>query len=471
MNRLLEAAALFAIAALVLIYFTSQQAASKPQSTAEELFINALQKDLELENSYLRYIDIENKVRKSYTVLKGSNVSWVKEEGEYGALEAFFSNNSSVLCLTYMQNRKCTDEFDSNTQQLLRYLSTRLPEKQAAQQNIQLTKKLIEVGAIKFSNEIDLEKVGKFEAQKIKYNLDYRHLTVQNLTAIGISPNDPRIYSVVDWEVLSWIDKKSGRLVKSQTRYNQNGLIYSFVREFEEIEVPTSRVVEKPTEVVGKEQFAVFYTAAEEDYSAKQTCLVLQEQERWGCLKGLAVEKKSEEICNLIGHTQERERCFLILAQLTRNEEICARLQEFGDDCYIAVVSEIGKKELCSMLKNQDLTEVCQRAVLIGERKEAERKAEEEQRLAGRNCQTDQDCYVAGNQNQYCVPLSNKGPFVNETSPLFDCLKGVACGCVEGYCAFKKDQKYYECVNRVEDEMIKEMISSFIKNQSEKQSG
>ncbi|MEM4348596.1 MAG: hypothetical protein QXN37_03435 [Candidatus Anstonellaceae archaeon] len=467
MNRLLEAAVLLAVAAFVLIYFASwQQPTPKGPSKAEELFMNALQKDLELESAYLKYVDIENKVRKSYTVLKGNDTNWVKEEGEYGALEVFFGGNRSVLCLTYMQTKRCTDEFDSTTNQVSKYLAARLPEKQDAERNLQLTKKLIEVKAIRFSDEIVPEKVGRFDAERVRYFLDYRNLTVQNLTAIGISPDDPRIYSVIDWEVLSWIDKKSGRLIKSQTRYNQNGLIYSFVREFEEFEVPTTRTVEMPKEVVGKEEFALFYSSAEEDYSAKRSCLALGGQERWNCLKTLAIEKRSGDICDLIEQKEEKERCFLILAQLTRDEEICARLEDLTDDCYIAIVSETGKGELCNLLKNQSLTEVCNQAISLGERKEAERKAEEERRLAGRNCQTDQDCYVAGNQNQYCVPLSNKGPFANETSPLFDCLKGVECGCMDGYCGFKKDKEYYECVDRIEGEMLKQLINDIIKNRS-----
>ena len=94
----------------------------------------------------------------------------------------------------------------------------------------------------------------------------------------------------------------------------------------------------------------------------------------------------------------------------------------------------------------------------------AENAAAAAKLYASRNCANDTDCMVFGNQNQYCAPKGTTTQFANGTSLFYACLKGVPCGCQEGFCGFAKNDTYYNCTNAVEDQQLEEYIKSLIPN-------
>jgi hypothetical protein len=479
-GKSLDAKLVILVAAVVLLllagagyyfgYFgKAPPAQANPGGQASELaFLAAMDKEAQMDSAHLQYDDIENGFDIRYEIQKTPNMSWVEERGDYGSLEGFFGqdNGTDVVCLTYLNKTKCTKASNNtNVAEIASRLKTRLPSASAANANKQLVERLIGAGAIRFSDEAADETIGPFETKKYTYTLDYKNLTVQALISLGVSPNDQTIYSVANWTVSSWVDKKSGRLVKSETKYAQGGAPYSFSRVFSILEVPGGEPPAAPEAVITASSFSGFYQSAEEDYMKKRACLAGPPAEKNTCLKSLAVENSDVAICEMIPDDVERGRCILVVAQTTKDAALCQKAGSMSDDCYMAVVSEIGEEELCKKLKNSSLAAKCYEAKLLGELAVAEKKAERERLLAGRNCANDSGCYPAGRSGQYCAPTSNKGPFADETALQYACLKGVPCGCVEGYCRFKtsENENYTACMKAVEERLSEEFVVKIAK--------
>jgi hypothetical protein len=230
--------------------------------------------------------------------------------------------------------------------------------------------------------------------------------------------------------------------------------------------IQTSGVVlpQVPTAIVSTSEFSKFYQNAENEYTQMSDCFTNNESDVASCLKGVASENGDFRACRLITEETQRGQCMLVVAQTTGDSAPCAQAGQLADDCYIAVVSQTGNGALCSNLQNSSLLQTCYKAKLAGDQAAAEKKAEMERIIAGENCAADSNCKVAGNENQYCVPVNSTRPLGNETSPEFACLQGVPCGCVSGYCGFKENESanYSTCVDNFENQQLQAYIKSLI---------
>jgi len=431
---------------------------------ASKLLFSSMEKEAGVAEVHMKYADVEDGAATAYDIRNNQTDGWVLEQGDYGSLQGYFGqdNKSDVVCLTYMNQTKCAKTgTDENLLQVATRLKTRLPSPKTSLANLQFAEKLTAAGAAVFQDAVENVTLNGFETEKLAYTLDYRNLTVQQLISIGASPNDPSIYSISNWIVWNWIDRKSGLLVKSSTSYVQKGVPHSFSREFSVLATNSVVVPKSAESLVGATAFAKFYQDSEADYTAKMKCLASPKAERGACLKNIAVGNGDAGTCDLIENAKEHGLCMMVVAQTTKNAELCVKAGVYADDCYIAVVGETGDAELCKKLQNQSLLQNCYEAKLSGERIAAQQKEAADRIAAGRNCQNDSGCHIAGNMKQYCAPTTNNGPFANASDQAYAaCLKGVPCGCDDGYCAFRKqdNENYTKCISAIETKWTENFI-------------
>jgi len=149
--------------------------------------------------------------------------------------------------------------------------------------------------------------VGQFSTQKVTYRLDYSSQTVQALNAIGVSPNDPVVLATTDYIVTYWVDRATGLLVKSKTAYKYNLMPQSYEVEYTALKASApDRMPEAPA-IIDTASFAVFLRSSLEDYQGKAACLGQPASPRDSCLKNLATDRNSWEVCGLIGDKTEYE--------------------------------------------------------------------------------------------------------------------------------------------------------------------
>lgn len=437
---------------------TQQAPPSQFSYNSTKIFLQSFDRGAALSEYSLAYADNDNGAKTTYRLMVNRTDSWIGVNGEFGSLEGFFraNNSSDTICLTYKDETKCAEVVENDTsREIANGLVILKPTRDAyAAQKLETTKS-ITAGAITMSSGITEEKVGPFDTQRIEYDLDYRNVTVQALTSLGLSPNDASLYTTTDQHVIFWIDKASGLIVKIRATYKENSQPGYFEREYSVAQPTAPALPARPASLVSATSLVQFYSAAEQDYSDRLACGSLPAAERDACYKTLAVDRNNWEICKQINSTTEYERCMVILAQNTRNDVLCERLSLFADECHISVAGETGDFGLCKNLVNTSLNEDCISSASLGRQKQEALQQQYEQQASARNCNINDDCVMAGNANQFCVPKNVSGTYVNETSPLFSCLEGVPCGCNSGYCGFAKNETYYQCVDAIELEELK----------------
>jgi hypothetical protein len=413
----------------------------------------------------LKYSADDNGAKSSYVLIKNGSDSYVGVQGAFGSMEGFFGkdNATDIACLTYGGVQKCAMAGnDTKMAEVAASLRILLPTRTAYLNQKDDTRKLISTGAITLVGGMVGEKVGEYDAQKISYTLDYSNLTVQQMVSLGVSPSDESLLAITDQKVSFWMDEKTGLMVKSHATYNNRGTPGFYDTQYSEISTAPPKMPDRPGTLVSTEAFVDFYAKSTSDYAVRAACFAKTGNEREMCIKNIAVGKGSWEDCKLIEDRGTYESCSLIVAQETHNHVICSELPTLSDECYIAVVGETANLDLCKGLRNQSLSSVCAKAAAAGKKRLEEAEAAAEKLRAARNCVDAAGCGVFGNAGQHCAPVNTSGGFANETSPLFACLEGVPCSCIEGHCGFAKNETYYACMSKVEEGMMEEYIRGLI---------
>lgn len=485
-NMFLAAAAVVAVlivvgALAVLGYFTPNPVpdGGKPQidSPMAKLVLSIYDRGAAVGDYSVAYSNDENGIVSGYTIIKKGGRLWVRIDDIFGTRQGFFGTNSSqdVVCLTYDNSTKCAMvENNTNMGKVSNSIKAwMLADAKTYAQQKALMQKLIQTGAIRFDEGVLDEMAGLFDAQRVSYSLDYRNLTVEKLLSLGIPADDPSITSITDQRVVYWVDKGTGMLVKSAATYVEKQARGVFSSEFSKIDLaPKEEVPPVPADLSSIPVFVTFYKQSDDDFASKQECKAqATAADRDACWKAVAVSHKSWDLCKNIEDKKTYEGCTTIVAQSTYNKVLCEKLELLSDDCNIAVASETGNYQLCKLLKNSSLVEDCTRAAGEGERKVSAREAAARRVFEARNCVVDSDCARFGNSNQYCAPKNSTNTFLNETSPLFACLKDVSCSCMDGFCGFNKTDGYYDCYNKVEDGLTRNYIEGLITNRSSNQTG
>ncbi len=465
------AVVVIAVVALGLVYNGFFEAPQEEVETSPfelesvKLLLGSFDRGAAIQEYYLEYSANENGVVSDYFVADNSKQRWAKVSGTFGVFEGFFSSNNSTdtLCLEYGEETRCARVGnDKNALDIAASLNALFPTPQTYVDQKDQVRKLISAGAIVVSPDVVDETVNGFDAQKIGYSLDYQNLTVQDLLSLGLSPNDPSLYTVTDQKVLFWIDKATGLVIKSNASFKENLVPLFFETEYQVVELQDPQVPEAPEAIIGTQSFVLFYNQAEQDFVERRKCQNMQQPDRDLCYKSFAVQQGDWELCKLVEDVGEYEACTLIVAQSTNNYVLCSKIDDLADDCYIAVAGETGNYGLCENLKDASLLETCTQAAVEGQKKVDEAQKAFEKLMSSQNCETDLDCKVVGNSNQYCVPKNATGPFANETSPMFSCLEDVPCSCVDGFCGFVKDDAYYKCLSEAENEQLQEFINNLV---------
>lgn len=465
---------LLVIVAAALVLLAVQLSSKAPEKKAEaaapaqmdtpaaKLLLSSFDRGAALKQYALRYSASQNGENSSYEIASNGSAAWVRESGSFGNREAFFTGNNTtnVVCLKYNDERHCAQVgTDAKATAIAANLRTLLPDTKTYLSQKSQVEKLILAGAIRFDGDIAGEKVGGFDTQKVSYTLDYHNLTVQTLISLGISPNDPTIYTITNWRVIYWIDRQSGMMVASRATYKENGVPSVFETRYSQLSLANVGVPPAETALVDVAGFVKFYQGAEKDYGEVLSCLSLGGGEHDACLKALAGRRMDWSLCKQISSRLEFESCTVMVAQGTNNYNLCTALDTLPDDCYIAVAGETGNADLCRNLKNTSLGGNCTLAAVAGKKKVDAILAEDQRRSEAQNCKADSNCSIFGNAKQYCAPKwADTGKFANESSPSFACLEGIPCGCAGGFCGFRKNDTYYACVAKVEDDLLKQFI-------------
>lgn len=441
-------------------------ASSELQYASTKLLLSSYDSQAALNVYTIAYSINDNGAKTQYEVASNQTNSYVRVEEPSDTIQGFFGqdNSTNVICLTYVNETECAFVGQNATSVAL---ASRLMGVEPAQSALQDQKTaattLIEAGAIKMDPAITNQAVGPFDAKEVQYDLDYSNLTLQTLTALGISPSDIDL-TRTNQHVELWIDSATGLIIQSHATYVSNG-VPGFVDTNYTIAQPTATFPPLPTQGISTEAFVQFYQLAEQDYYAMANCASQSGQAQDTCYQTLAVNDNRYQTCKMITNESSYEHCTIIVAQNTGNAALCASLTLYPDDCYIAVASQTGNSSLCNNLINTSLNSTCLAAAAQGKQLQEQAVQAQEQLNASRNCNVSSDCKITGNANQFCVPVNSNITYSNSTSPEYSCLKGIPCTCQSGFCGFATNSTYDDCVNAVDQQGYEAYIEGLAQQQ------
>ncbi|MCX8174669.1 MAG: hypothetical protein N3E51_00485 [Candidatus Micrarchaeota archaeon] len=453
---------------LAFVYLNPQKAqdgkgtaALQAESPAAKLLLSAYDKGAGVGAYAMNYSLKDEQGEVFYFVSSNGTHGYVMESRPiFGVSEGWFGKNESqdILCLRNRGDYYCAVVgVNAEAKKIAASLKAWLPNREVFAAQKKAFEKHIQAGALAFKGEIVEEKVGGFDARKIVYETRYGDLTVRQLSELGISPDA----TPQEREVTYWIDKATGMIVKAAVVVEVNGVPYGISETTYYSIEPKARIPPAPEPATTTAGFVQMYKVVARNYLDVTGCLSLGRNESWQCLKNLAVEKRSWDVCKFIKNTDVYEQCTMIVAHDTYNEVLCGKLTKYADDCYISVVSVKGNFEACRLLKNQSLMEACSAAAARGKKLQDERLEQLRRLEASKNCKTDADCFVPASASHLCVPKNATAPF-GEAGPYAKCFENLPCGCQDGFCGFVKNETYYDCVKEVEDRGLEEFIHAKI---------
>ncbi|MEM2138311.1 MAG: hypothetical protein QW568_04445 [Candidatus Anstonellaceae archaeon] len=446
--------------------FDGKAALASPQA---KLLLSALEAGERLSDYSMKYAMIENGVSTDYLIEKAGNASFVKVSGLFGSVEGYFGgpNQSDVVCLEYKKVLKCAAvSNESDIVEIANGMRIVLPNGNAYAVQKAQREKLIESGAINFTEEVADEKIGPFDTKRVTYLLDYSGLSVKTLLSLGISPDDPGIKSTTSQKVSFWMDTKTGMVVRSLANYKENGIAKTYETVYQVLETTTPKARARPANLTTAKEFVSFYTSSQQDYYERASCAARSGQDRDVCFASLAYNKNEPELCGRISDAMNEEKCYVVLAQRNADPKFCDGLAKLADDCYIAVASENGDFELCKKLANTSLGSACTQAATKGQEKAEQKRILEETRTKKKNCVVDADCVVSGASRQFCVAKNLTAPNESVDPGLALCYADLPCSCNEGYCGFVRDEGFYQCVDDWETKQLEDYIAGLANQNS-----
>ena len=436
-------------------------------STEAKLLLGSFEKAATMEDYNVSFNQTQDGLTTFISEARKGNRTWILLTDAFSTREGFFSgeNGSAAMndtvCLSYLGKTECANMLNNGTVKVANSLKAwQLGDKETNLAQAEGMRQLIAVGAVKITGPAEDEQVGPFAAKKITYLFNLQQLTVKDLTALGISPGDSAVLGTS--KVIYWIDPATGLAVKSSARRMQNGsLVGENSMEYSVMSLQSGELPQAPSDVVGAATFVKFYADSQNDFLSKETCKAQPSlTEVDACYKSMAFENRDPLLCGRISNETSAASCVMLVAQDTANGTLCDNLTIYHDDCLIAVASENGNSTLCQELENQELAGNCTQAVAVGKKK-ADAEAEAARQLREKqNCAVDSDCAVFA--GVVCAPKNTTSQFSNASNPYLSCFAGLPCGCSSGFCAYAKNDTYYQCVNNVDDGNLQDFINKRI---------
>lgn len=461
-----------AIAIAAFVFFGQGGPSPKPpaqnatyglNSTEAQLILASYEKAAGIGDYDVSFTQIQDGLPTNISEIRKGERAWIQLTDVFATREGFLGAGNAtnaptdIVCLSYLDNTRCAKVQNNGTIKVVNSLKAwELGNKETNLAQKDGMAKLIEAGAVKITGPAVDEKVGGFDTKKIQYAFNLQQLTVKELVALGISPDDPSI--LMSSTVTYWIDTATGFAVRTTAVRMQKGAVVGENKmEYAKLLLSAEKLPDAELDLVDAGTFLKFYANSQDDFLSRETCKAQPTQaDVDACYKSMGVQKNDVTLCKRISGKAEAENCIAIVAQNTKNGALCAGLENLADDCYISVAGENGNQSLCNNVKNSSLVEKCQLAAAQGKQK-AEAAADEMVRAASRrNCAVDSDCKVFA--GVACAPKNATNAFSNASNPYIGCFQGVPCGCSSGFCAFSKNETYYQCVGGVEEQLLKDFI-------------
>ncbi|VVB97941.1 Uncharacterised protein [uncultured archaeon] len=400
-------------------------------TNASALLLAALQKPANYQTYTYQYVDTLDGYPLMSRFVQGQGFAIVRMQSTVFEKAIYFNATGSVLCITLYGNESCSEVSQNSTlNPTFDSMRRALPGLKAAA-DAKTMGVFIRSGAATFAKEVPQKVVNNRSCSVVSYTLDYSRLTLSDIEALGMSPNDPALSYGMNYSFEYCIDNASNILSANldyvflgAPKHSQTlmGVANWGSADASEFSFP------KP---VGENATIDLFLAA---IGAEKSVLACSANAstKDGCLRTYAIENQLPDICLLSG--TQKDKCLIILAPQQLRTDLCGKIDNAStrDDCWTEMAARKNDSSLCANVADAAKKTYCNSLT-------ANASAPE--------CTADADCAKAGCSSQMCVPLAKKGMITTcEMRPEYSCLNLTSCGCVQGRCAWAQNANYTQCV-------------------------
>jgi eight-cysteine-cluster-containing protein len=396
-------------------------------ANASALLLAALGKPANYQSYTYEYTDTMDGYPVTSRFVQGPGFSVYKARSTVFEKAVYFNATGRVLCITMFGNESCSEVAQSSTLNPTFDAMARMMPGAKAASDVKTAGVLIRGGAITFSKDIPQITVNGKACSQVRYTLDYTKLTLSDIEALGMSPNDPSLSYGSNYSFEYCIDNESNILSAA--------LDYAFlgapkhsqtVVESAKWGVADASEYSFPEPVNENATIDFFLSAIGAEKSVLSCSANATTKD--GCLRQYALENELPDICLLAG--AQKDKCLIILAPEALRGDLCGKIgnASMKDDCWTEIAGRKNDSSLCANVVGAAAKGNCLT-------------------IFAPECTKDSDCAKAGCSGQLCVPLSRENMTTTcEMRPEYSCLNLTSCGCVQGKCGWAQNSNYTGCV-------------------------
>jgi len=385
-----------------------------------------------------------NEVIDSQTeIIRNNNDYYIKTSDIMGTVEYYISNDT-IVCVQFKHKDKiCTSVlndtyFDKEIKQIM---YTPVNKKETESSNKYFSH-ILNTNAIQIQPTIINKTISGETCQQIKFSTDYSILGITDLSAMGISTNDPRITRYDDFSRTICYHTTNGLALENlleysdagEDRYSYNLITYLSTTNATDIELPVINGNNETT----KELYKKMITNRNKIYGCHNS------NDNDACLKESAYQNGLPIYCYLINNSENKDQCIDYMLGHNPTIEMCQLMStEYRQDlCYEKLVSINSNNTFCNLIINQTVKERCDEINVTTNEQEIQ-------------CVNDSDCIATGCSNAFCAPLNNNLTFTTcDYKSYYACYQPemnlTSCSCVNGKCDWERSEPFSTCVENGE---------------------
>jgi hypothetical protein len=468
-GELIIGALIIILIAAVAYTYLQQPPESKPgpqpaTGNATDAFITSLYKMRNINGYEMSYVETDGPMETEIYLQSNVTHQFGRFDSILDSREFYFDGTNTTLCLDYKGKRcylvaKNGSAFDSYAQSIY----AKFLESPSVRNSLRTSEKLVQVGAIKFSNQTSSSTIAGRKCTAVSYAINYGGLSIDQLRSIGISPDDPSITSFGNFRLSQCADDEFGLPLSVNLSYSELGkerafgsLFTSFAEGFDKAVVPPP---ENSGIYIQETEFAQLFNSAQKEIRAAYLCEAQNSTaERDSCYRTLAYSADDGRVCGHVSDSLTKSQCYLAVAQKLLSPNECAFAGGLADECLISIAGSTGARSLCELISNETLVSECNKAVGDANARGIYPKNQTAV------CNADSGCVVAGCNGELCVPAAIANQTNTTCDPTLTCYKQFAnCACsTSGQCELKKQGGFAACLDKWETAQTQMAIQPLI---------
>jgi hypothetical protein len=307
------------------------------------------------------YTEYSNGFAENYTLSSDGKSASVEVLSALSDKKLYFLPNDTILCVRFSGTEGCSSvKNESAAKSYVARMRGRLlngTEMEAMKADAEY---MMNRSIIRFSPFVRAGALaGGAECSEIEYTIDYRNMTLQDMTRFGVTSATPQVF-----QFRSCVGN-DGAIERLYYNYTYQGKLYIIQQELIGADLRAAPAIAAPQNLSGN---ALDLAFSENTYRQElfNKCYLGQAdgEGRGACIQKIALDINDRDLCETAGTV--RDRCLVAFMPYLKDPGICAGISapEFADDCYIELAGAYKNGTWCDRVKDGTKKSYCLQVAL-----------------------------------------------------------------------------------------------------------